>query len=136
MAIRSANPDTVPALSYDFVHVESYSLRVEKTAPYRYVVNMVASKYAIDTGGNRVYSANRLSFTDTDFESSFVAWAIGKGYALDPADAVAKRDAAIAQVNTDFANGAIDPFMLLAYFQLALGMQLEIGTGEPLQGIE
>ena len=135
MAIDSGNPITQPALTYDKVHIENYSLRIETVPPYRYVVNMLARKYADDGSGNRIYTPETLQFTDTDFERAVLEWCVAQGYATDLNDGLAKKAAAVTAVNDEFAAGTWDPFKLMAYFQLALGLQLEIGTGEPMGGI-
>ena len=135
MAIMTGNPETIPAIMLDRLHVEVYTLRVERTPPYRYVVHEVARKYGEDSNGNRVFSDKVVSFSHTDFEQKIAEWMIVNGYATDVADVVAKKAAAISAVETEYANGTVDPFKLMAYFQLALGLQLEIGSSEPLGGI-
>jgi len=135
MAILTGNPETIPAITLDKLHVEIYTLRVERTPPYRYVVHEVARKYGEDSNGDRVFSDKVVSFSHTDFEQKIAEWMIVNGYATDPADVATKKADAIAAVETEYANGTLDPFKLMAYFQLALGLQLEIGAGEPMGGI-
>jgi len=135
MAIESGNPVSQPALTYSRLHIENYALRVETKPPYRYVVNMLARKYADDGSGGRIYTPETIQFTNTDFERAVVEWCIANGFAVDMNDALTKKAAAVTAVNDEFAAGTWDPFKLMAYFQLALGLQLEIGTGEPMGGI-
>lgn len=126
MGIKVGNPPTQPALTFDSLQVDSYTVRVGRAAPYPYRVEASLDYYAIDANGERQYANKSFSISTNNFLEDFVPWLIAQGLATDQADAATKLEQAKAQVGQDFANGAITPFQLFAMFQLGIGLQARI----------
>ncbi len=135
MGIKVANPPTQPALSFDNLQVDSYTVRVGRSAPYPYRVESSYDFYALDADGNRVYANKSFAVGSADFQQDFANYAINNGLATDVQDFITKVGAAKTQVANDYAAGNIDVFYLFAAFQLGIGMQMKILKGVDISGL-
>jgi len=135
MGILVSSAPSQPALTFDRLQVDAYVVRVARKAPYAYRVEMSMDYYALDGSGNRVYANQSFVLSSQDFNVDFAQWAIANGYATDEADVQSKVQQAESEVNTEYSNGTIDPFKLMAYFKLGIGFQVKIKQTNDLAGL-
>lgn len=137
MSILIGDVKTQPALTFDKLHVDLLVLRQDRVngIPGRRIES-VATRYAVDTNGNKVYDSGTYQVNVPDF----AAVAVGEYLAANPgasvADAEAAYIAAVTAVATEMATSGVNTFKLMAYFEAAVGRIYELsgGTGSSTMG--
>lgn len=140
MTITITAPELIPELSYDKIHIDSFSLvqkRQDNIADVKREVNVNGVIYAQELDGTQHYSGTgNLQGASNDFDGVAVADYIANNAGATVADALAAYAAAKAAVQTEYDLGTLDTFKLMAYFEMAIGHTIKLLNVENISGIE
>jgi len=140
MSIKLTNPNIAPALSYDRIHIDSFTIVQKKNdniANVKRDISVTATVYSAEADGTTHYDGNNLITANTnDFDTIAISEYLVNNNGSTITDAIAAYDAVKAAVQAEYDAGNLDTFKLMAYFEMAIGHTLKLLNNTDISGIE
>ena len=140
MAIKLTNANSIPALTYDQIHIDHFSLMQKREAnplDTKRKLDIIGVPYGQDLAGLKYYeTTNPISASTENFDEL----AVGEYLALNPGatlqDAMVHYATQRAAVQAEYDLGNLDTMKLMAYLEMAIAKALILMEAAEVAGIE
>lgn len=140
MAIKLTTSTSVPALEFDKLHIDSFSMvqkKADNIVDIKRDVTINATVYAQEADGTIHYEGkDKVQANSSDFDAVAIGEYMANNAGATVTDAVIAYNAVKSTIQAEYDAGSLDTFKLMAYFEMAIGHTLELLNAADISGIE
>lgn len=125
---------TIPAVTLDRLHIESFQLKQKPAETTRKIsVSVVGRRYGRDADGLKIFDDQVVEADTKDLDRDIVAFACARR-SINPDQFMADHARAILDIDAEYKAGTLTEAKIMAYMELGMALMFELAEKYSIDG--